>query len=190
MLEAIKPVVREAAAQTSPDAIWGALAIALAPAHFVDEEWLPENPRGTRCDGRGSGGANSRKCARGSETGVAGTTDIVWKAKRVEHRAHQRPRRSDGIGGFAHHRNRAPRSRRHIVLRAAPDDRGDPGSSSGISLDDRWRLFGTRGQFCSNRGMRTNPSKRGLLLSKSEGARRRESRAESLRGRRCCNTTT
>jgi hypothetical protein len=189
MLEAVKPVVREAAAQVgeTPDAIFGALAnIAPWLNHFVDEEWLQktlaETPAPTE---EALAMLVVENALVEIETGVAGqSADIVLESEaRPEDIAHTSDRDEvTGIGGLHIIGTERHESRRiDNQLRGRAGRQGDPGSSRFyISLDDElWRLFGTRGQFLLKGWDEDEPVEAGTH-HQADRARAEKSRAESL----------
>ncbi len=184
MLQAIKPVVREAAAQVgeTPDEIFGALS-QVAPwlSAFVDADWikktLAETPEETET------ALVPTQSVEGAlvsiETGVAGqSTDIVLENEaRPEEIAHTSDRDEvTGIGGLHIIGSERHESRRiDNQLRGRAGRQGDPGSSKFyISLDDElWRLFGTRGQFLLKTWDEDEPVEAGVITKQIERAQKK-----------------
>ncbi|MBW3636925.1 MAG: hypothetical protein KY445_10780, partial [Armatimonadetes bacterium] len=184
MLEAIKPVVREAATQVGnePEALFGALGnVAPWLSHFVDAEWLQktlaEAPQEALATTEQP--SNPTTALVEIETGVAGqSADIVLESEaRPEDIAHTSDRDEvTGIGGLHIIGTERHESRRiDNQLRGRAGRQGDPGSSRFyISLDDElWRLFGTRGQFLLKTWDEDEPVEAGLITKQIERAQKK-----------------
>ena len=188
MLEAIKPVVHEAAKQadsTEPEAVFGALAnVAPWLPTFVDEEWLAATLAETPALALPEATSEEIEVAANSgivqiETGVAGqSTDIVLESEaRPEDIAHTSDRDViTGLGGLHIIGSERHESRRiDNQLRGRAGRQGDPGSSRFyISLDDElWRLFGTRGQFLLKSWDEDEPVEAGIISKQIERAQKK-----------------
>ena len=189
MLEAIKPVVRDAATQIgeSPDEIFGGLQnVAPWLSTFVDADWikktlaeapleLPESEEISTAIST----KNEADALVTIETGVAGqSTDIVLENEaRPEEIAHTSERDEvTGIGGLHIIGSERHESRRiDNQLRGRAGRQGDPGSSKFyISLDDElWRLFGTRGQFLLKSWDEDEPVEAGVITKQIERAQKK-----------------
>ena len=188
MLEAIKPVVHEAAKQadsTEPEAVFGALGnVAPWLPTFVDEEWLEQTLAETPALALPEATTEAMEAAPGAaivqiETGVAGqSTDIVLESEaRPEDIAHTSDRDIiTELGGLHIIGSERHESRRiDNQLRGRAGRQGDPGSSRFyISLDDElWRLFGTRGQFLLKSWDEDEPVEAGIISKQIERAQKK-----------------
>ncbi len=184
MLEAIKPVVREAAKQVgeTPDAILGGLG-QVAPwlSAFVDADWIKKTLAETPVEAETAIVQPEivENAVVTIETGVAGqSTDIVLENEaRPEEIAHTSERDEvTGIGGLHIIGSERHESRRiDNQLRGRAGRQGDPGSSKFyISLDDElWRLFGTRGQFLLKTWDEDEPVEAGVITKQIERAQKK-----------------
>ena len=188
MLEAIKPVVREAAKQADshdPTTVFGALQnVAPWLPTFVDDEWLAQTLSETPELALPEATSEELAVAHDSgivqiETGVAGqSTDIVLESEaRPEDIAHTSDRDIiTGLGGLHIIGSERHESRRiDNQLRGRAGRQGDPGSSRFyISLDDElWRLFGTRGQFLLKSWDEDEPVEAGIISKQIERAQKK-----------------
>ena len=188
MLEAIKPVVREAAKQiesNEPEAVFAALQnVAPWLPTFVDEEWLAQTLAETPELALPEATTEELATAHDSgivqiETGVAGqSTDIVLESEaRPEDIAHTSDRDIiTDLGGLHIIGSERHESRRiDNQLRGRAGRQGDPGSSRFyISLDDElWRLFGTRGQFLLKSWDEDEPVEAGIISKQIERAQKK-----------------
>ncbi len=184
MLEAIKPVVREAAKQLgeTPEVIFGGLQ-QVAPwlPSFVDAEWIKKTLAESVIEAPTEEIVATESTSGGVmiETGVAGqSTDIVLENEaRPEEIAHTSERDEvTGIGGLHIIGSERHESRRiDNQLRGRAGRQGDPGSSKFyISLDDElWRLFGTRGQFLLKTWDEDEPVEAGVITKQIERAQKK-----------------
>ena len=188
MLEAIKPVVREAAKQADshdPTTVFGALQnVAPWLPTFVDDEWLAQTLSETPELALPEATSEELAVAQDSgivqiETGVAGqSTDIVLESEaRPEDIAHTSDRDIiTDLGGLHIIGSERHESRRiDNQLRGRAGRQGDPGSSRFyISLDDElWRLFGTRGQFLLKSWDEDEPVEAGIISKQIERAQKK-----------------
>jgi preprotein translocase subunit SecA len=188
MLEAIKPVIREAATQVGeePLAIEAALAnVAPWLPAFVDADWYKKTLAETPAELPAGSEAVAVKAEVPDgalvtiETGVAGqSTDIVLENEaRPEDIAHTSDRDEvTDIGGLHIIGTERHESRRiDNQLRGRAGRQGDPGSSRFyISLDDElWRLFGTRGQFLLKSWDEDEPVEAGVITKQIERAQKK-----------------
>jgi preprotein translocase subunit SecA len=185
MLEAIKPVVREASKQVgeSPDEIYAGLS-QIAPwlPAFTDAEWIKKvlaESIDEIQDPESSAIVSSDNAIVQIETGVAGqSADIVLESEaRPEDIAHTSDRELiNSVGGLHVIGSERHESRRiDNQLRGRAGRQGDPGSSKFyISLDDElWRLFGTRGQFLLKTWDEDEPVEAGIITKQIERAQKK-----------------